>query len=186
MVDYLTKAGMPPKSGQEVRLIDIPVESNSGMGVFDNLHDCETPGELAEHLNETVLENHGAVWDAWLTELLKAVNDPDFKDSLTMMIETAKPQIKGFWANQEIAPMINRIVNRLAIIQATGIQAVRWGLINVSEQEVINSVTSIFADIMEHRGSGQSRELIQDVEKVQVFIEKNFTLSALFAVYMFL
>lgn len=171
--DYISESGRNAKSGQEVRLVDVPVDSQSGMGVFDNLHDFKNPGELADYLNTECSKYHGSVFAEFMERLVKDIENPDKLGDWQLWMHTGRIQIAGHWWNQDCAPMIKRILSRLAMVYAVGIQAVKYGVLPFSEEDVLKSCSSVFESFMEHRGSGASRELIQGIEAVEIFIKRN-------------
>src|SRR5258708_5233276 len=48
-----------PKGSQEVRLIDIEADAGAGMGVFEQLHECESPAKLSLTLGQAAKMYYG-------------------------------------------------------------------------------------------------------------------------------
>ncbi|WP_161802720.1 MULTISPECIES: DUF927 domain-containing protein [Serratia] len=63
---FMGAGGKRIHAGQEARLPDIPADAGCGMGVWENLHGCASPGELAEALERHAQAFHGSAGRAFL------------------------------------------------------------------------------------------------------------------------
>ena len=69
LAEHMSEAGKKARAGQELRMIDLPADAGAGRGVFEELHEFESGGELAEHLKLAAVKTYGTAGRAWLEYL---------------------------------------------------------------------------------------------------------------------
>lgn len=72
------------KPGQAIRRLDIPVETENGMGVFHFVPEGWSPAEFSQYLRDQSLQCRGAVQEAYLTAML--TNFPAARQSVEDMM----------------------------------------------------------------------------------------------------
>lgn len=70
---HLELGGIKQKTGQALRLLDIPVEVENGYGAFHHFHPnyFSSPAELSQHLRREAEKCRGAVMEAYLDVMLR-------------------------------------------------------------------------------------------------------------------
>ena len=71
LADHMAAVGKRAKAGQEVRLADVPVEGESGQGLFQELHGHPSGAALADALTEAVRAEHGTAAREYLRVLVE-------------------------------------------------------------------------------------------------------------------
>lgn len=72
----MSERGNITHAGQDVRLANIPADAGAGIGLFQNLHEMESPAALATHLREATRRNtFGTPSRASLGHLLRERDD---------------------------------------------------------------------------------------------------------------
>ena len=61
LADAMYSSRRSPKGSQEVRLIDIEADAGAGMGVFEQLHECESPAKLSLTLGQAAKMYYGTL-----------------------------------------------------------------------------------------------------------------------------
>ena len=63
---HMAEAGKRVMAGQEVRMVDIPLDAGQGMGGVEALHGHATPGALVEAMTGAAARCYGVAGRAWL------------------------------------------------------------------------------------------------------------------------
>jgi len=74
LADHLSGVGRKARGGQEVRLINIRADANSGLGIFEDLHGLPSPDAFARHLQEESRRCYGAAIRHFLEYIVKKVD----------------------------------------------------------------------------------------------------------------
>lgn len=73
LADKNAEAGRRTQAGQEVRLVDIPIDAGAGMGGFQELHGDDTADDLAKRLAVLTARCYGAPLRTFLRRLVDAL-----------------------------------------------------------------------------------------------------------------
>jgi putative DNA primase/helicase len=71
LADHMAEGMKRARTGQEVRMADIPADAGGGMGAFEDLHNREGGADFARHITGqagNVYSATGRDWLQWLTE----------------------------------------------------------------------------------------------------------------------
>lgn len=162
--DHMREAGKRSRAGQEVRMVDIPTESQ--FGLFDELHGHKDGAALSIALHEAVSKYHGTTARAYLKAL---VNVP---------AETLCQQVKALCSDfiDEVVPdgangQARRVAQRFALIAAGGEIASRLGLTGWDQDEAKRGAHECFNAWLERRGGTGAQEIDTALAQVKHFIE---------------
>lgn len=157
-------------AGMEVRMLSIPADAGLDMGMFECLHDCKTPGALAENITDAAIKARGAVGTAWLEFLADDFIHDDAK-ALSKSID----HWTGELADGEDGGQVRRAARRFATVLVAGTTACALDLTGWQKGDVICAVSKCFSAWKENFQSdgGQSREQQQILEQVVAFIQMN-------------
>jgi putative DNA primase/helicase len=156
----IEESGRRVKAGQEVRLINIPVERK--FGIYDDLHGF-TGATLAAAIKDAAKANYGYAGRAFLEKLVE--DRRNWQDDW----QTAKsdPRFKPLSADGQD----ERVAGRFALIALAGEVAIEYGVLPWEPGEAIEATKAMFEVWKAGRVSGNS-EPRQIREKVQAFIDK--------------
>lgn len=71
--DLMQEASKTPMAGQELRLVQVPVDSGDGCGILDGLADSGARGALIRAVDDAVSRNHGHPIRVFLSQLTKTL-----------------------------------------------------------------------------------------------------------------
>jgi uncharacterized protein (DUF927 family) len=168
-LDYRAEhAGRRPLAGQEVRLINIPADAGAGMGVFENLHDFDEPGLLADHLRDASARYYGTAGRAFLLRLVTArSSDPGFYERVR--------RLRQQFINDHLPTgsdgQVRSVCGRLGVIAAAGELATEWNILPWNAGEATQAAATCFMAWLGERGGIGAGEVQIAFQQVRAFIE---------------
>lgn len=158
-------------AGMEVRMLSIPADAGSDMGLIECLHDCKTPGALAEDITDAAVKAHGAVGREWLEFLADDFIHDDAKKALSKSIDRWTAEL----VSENEGGQVRRAARRFATVIVAGITATALNLTGWTKDDVILAVSKCFAAWKDNFQSdgGQSREQQRIIEQIIAFIQQN-------------
>jgi len=166
LVEHAANAGERTYAGVEVRMIQIP--SDSGMhGVFEELHGFSGGKALAEHLEQSVTQHHGAPFRDWLHHITQ---------NLPEVTSQAKAMLKDFTRRltpQDAGNQVGRAVTRFALVAMAGELATRAGITGWPEGEAFKAAERCLASWMTDRGHAANQEDKAALEQICDFMTRN-------------
>lgn len=166
LVEHAANAGERTYAGVEVRMIQIP--SDSGMhGVFEELHGFSGGKALAEHLEQSVTQHHGAPFRDWLHHITQ---------NLPEVTSQAKAMLKDFTRRltpQDAGNQVGRAVTRFALVAMAGELATRAGITGWAEGEAFKAAERCLASWMTDRGHAANQEDKAALEQICDFMTRN-------------
>ena len=153
-----------PNPGQELRLADLPAEAGADMGVFEQLHEHESPAALALALKDAATRFHGTVGREWLAVVVK---------NRTALAEQLPERIREFCVDHvplEAAGQVERVARRFALVAAAGELLAAYGLTAWPEGMAEQSAARCFQDWLANYGGGP-RESLNVQRQVRLFFE---------------
>lgn len=125
------------KAGQEIRLVDIPVDAGQGMGAFENLHDSENASDFSRKLTDTSAKSYGTAGIAFVEAII---------DNLSIVPECLS-QCRSFV--KELMPpcasgQVERVAMRFALVALAGELAASFDITGWNEAEAANAVKQCF------------------------------------------
>lgn len=155
----MSEAGKRSTAGQQVRLLDIPV--NRAFGVFDDLHHCKGGRELSDQIKTACERYYGHVGKAFLRSLVR--DDPA---QLGGDLEAIKLCFETETSNQE-----GRGADRFAVVALAGELAISYELLPWEKGDAINAAVVLFNVWRKHRGKGNTEDK-QILSLVRAFVER--------------
>lgn len=158
-------------AGMEIRMLSIPADAGAEMGLIECLHDCKTPGALAEKITDAAATARGAVGKEWLEFLADDFIHDDAKKALSKSIDRWTAEL----VSENEGGQVRRAARRFAVVLVAGITATALNLTGWSKDDVILAVSKCFTawkDNFQNDG-GQSREQQQIIDQVIAFIQQN-------------
>jgi putative DNA primase/helicase len=119
---HMMEVGKKIKAGQEVRMVDIPANAGSGMGIFEKLHEVNEPSKFADYFKTMCEKYHGVAADVFIGKLV-------LEDNLTVHTKIQDEQNNFFEKIPlEIHGQVKRVAQRFALVAAAGELATAYGI----------------------------------------------------------
>lgn len=144
-------------AGQEIRIINLPVDKGTGENIFADIHGFDSPAALSEHLAEAAKTYWGTPLRAFLKDLLSESND-----ELDSNLQGIKKNINAFV--KEVVPggcsgQVLRTARKFGLIAAAGIFANAKGIFPWSPEEAIETAKEWFNVWLKNFGTQGNLEL---------------------------
>jgi putative DNA primase/helicase len=165
VTDHAGTAGKQVKAGTDIRLLNIPVGVHPESGSFQDLHDFDSPKELAEHLNENVRTCYGSAGRAFLELML---TDREAK------MERLREVINRFVRenlDKSHASEVQRVANRFALMAAAGTLATEVGITGWRKDDAYQACVDCYGMWIGARGTAGSTDDERALRQVRKFLE---------------
>lgn len=167
--DHMLMAGHKTYAGQEVRLVNLPAESPSGYGVFDELHVFSSGEAFSKHLVESSRRYYGTA----LREFLKKIIGQNLLDKIKLEWRKYKENFIKSQSSEGMATEVLRVLERFAIVAFAGNLAARLQVLPWPDDESEFAAVRLFKDWIAARGTVGSTATIEAIRRVRAFIGNN-------------
>ncbi|MBK6852106.1 MAG: DUF927 domain-containing protein [Burkholderiales bacterium] len=168
LAQHMAEAGKRIRAGQELRMVDMPADAGTGLGLFDTVHEHEGGAALAQHLAKACESTHGTLGRAWL-EWLTAHTDEwprQLRQDVEALTLAYVPEIAD--------GQVQRAGRRFALVAAAAELATRQGLTGWKSGEATEGVRQCFLAWIGARPAGfGSSEKTEALRQVRAWLEKN-------------
>nr|WP_243444431.1 DUF927 domain-containing protein [Acetobacter persici] len=171
--DLNKESGKGTKAGQEVRFLDMPADAGAGMGLFEETHHCDTPGEFADYLANACGQFYGAPFRAFMEHLadrMAAEGVMGFREALLARMDTIATSYLQNWPKASAGALC---CATLCMIALAGELATEFNLTGWDRDTPEVLVGLCFADWLRLRGTAGRREDEQAIQKLRDFISRN-------------
>ncbi len=161
--------GRKQTAGQKVRVVDVPADTGSGLGLFETLHGFAAAGALAKHLTAAASKHYGTAARAFIEFVA-----PDLDD----LREEVKGSVRDFVADNCPAGadgQVQRVAGRFGLIAAAGEIATALGILPWDSGEALNSTRTCFKAWVEARGGVEPSEVRDGIAAVRAFLSAHGT-----------
>lgn len=165
--DHMAEGGKRSRTGQDVRMADIPAEAGKGMGVFESLHGQVNAAELSQLLVREAALCHGAVGYAF--QQWASANAP----TLGHRVRQAMSQLAASWVPPGASGQVARVAARFALVGVAGALATEAGLTGWNTGESEAAAKTCFDAWLASRGGSGSGEVTAMLRQVRRFLEAN-------------
>jgi len=165
LADHMAEGMKRARTGQEVRMADIPADAGKGMGAFENLHDHEGGSSFSRHLVGQAGSVYGATGRAWLqwltgnTDTIKTRT----RDAAAALARQLVPEAAG--------GQVERVGARFALVGAAGELATAAGLTGWATGESERAARECFNAWLAARGGIGNGEVVSMLRQVRRFLE---------------
>lgn len=153
------------KAGQAVRVVDIPADAGSGLGLFEVLHKHESPAKLARHLNEAATSYYGTAFRAFLQFLATDRNN------LSQQAQVIMRDFEASTCPPEADSQVLRVCGRFALAAAAGELGIALGVLPWPVGEASRAAAVCFHTWLEQRGGIGAAEVTAGIEQVRRFFQ---------------
>ncbi len=166
LADHMAEGMRRARTGQEVRMADIPADAGAGNGMFENTHGVEGGGsEFSRHIVEQAGRCYGAVgveWLQWLTEHASTLK-ADIRKRVQVIEANMIPESGG--------GQVHRVGLRFAMVGAAGELATAAGLTGWGVGESERAARACFDAWLAARGGTGDGEVTAMLRQVRAFLE---------------
>lgn len=164
---HMAEAGKRVMAGQEVRMVDIPLDAGQGMGGVEALHGHATPGALVEAMTGAAARCYGVAGRAWLEWACS--RQAGLAERLAAMVDELRAEMLPNGGGEQV----RRVARRFALVGAAGELASEAGITGWAAGIASAGVRRCFADWLAARGHLDNGEDAQALAQVRAFLEKN-------------
>ncbi|WHZ12497.1 MAG: DNA primase, phage-associated [Burkholderiaceae bacterium] len=163
--DHMAEGMKRTRTGQEVRMADIPTDAGAGMGAFERLHGIEGGAVFASHITAQAGSVHGAAGRAWLQWLTENAA------TLKARIREAAGRLAGQIVPEAASGQVERVGARFALVGAAGELATEAGLTGWPKGEAERAARACFNAWLAARGGIGNGEVVAMLRTVRRFLE---------------
>ncbi|PKO27431.1 MAG: hypothetical protein CVU36_20425 [Betaproteobacteria bacterium HGW-Betaproteobacteria-9] len=167
LADHMAEGMKRARTGQEVRMADIPADAGRGMGAFENLHDHEGGSNFSRYLTGQAGSVYGATGRAWLQWLTENA------DTIKARIRTASAALALQLVPEAAGGQVDRVGARFALVGAAGELATAAGLTGWAAGESERAARECFNAWLAARGGIGNGEVVAMLRQVRSFYELN-------------
>ncbi len=165
LADHMAEGMKRARTGQEVRMADIPADAGRGMGAFENLHGHEGGAAFARHITAQAGSVYGATGRAWLQYLTENA------DGLKARIRQAADRLASRIVPEAASGQVERVGARFALVGAAGEMATAAGLTGWPSGEAEKAARECFNAWLAARGGIGNGEVSAMLRQVRRFLE---------------
>ena len=165
LADHMAEGMKRARTGQEVRMADVPADAGVGMGAFENLHGHEGGAAFARHLTQAAAAVYGATGRAWLQWLT------DHADTLKARTREAANALTAQLVPEGASGQVERVGARFALVGAAGELATVAGLTGWQAGESERAARACFNAWLAQRGGIGNGEVFAMLRQVRRFLE---------------
>ncbi len=165
LADHMAEGMKRTRTGQEVRMADIPADAGVGLGAFENLHGREGGSDFAKHITHQAQAVYGATGRAWLVWLCAHA------DTLKASIREASTALARQIIPEAASGQVERVGARFALVGAAGELATAAGMTGWPAGESERAARACFNAWLAARGGTGNGEVVAMLRAVRRFLE---------------
>jgi putative DNA primase/helicase len=165
LADHMAEGMKRTRTGQEVRMSDIPADAGAGMGAFEHLHGFDGGSAFSRHVTGQAASVYGATGRAWLEWLTTHA------DTLKARIRAAAAALGAQLVPEAASGQVERVGARFALVGAAGELATEAGLTGWAKGESENAARACFNAWLAARGGIGNGEVVAMLRAVRRFLE---------------
>ena len=165
LADHMAEGMKRTRTGQEVRMADIPADAGMGLGAFEELHGHAGGAAFAKHITHQAQAVYGATGRAWLEWLTTNA------DTLKASIRKAADALAAQLIPKDSSGQVERVGARFALVGAAGELATAAGLSGWRIGESEDAARVCFNAWLAARGGNGNGEIVAMLRAVRRFLE---------------
>ena len=141
--EFAKRYGVKVDDGINVRLANIEVTNDNGLGIFDCVPDGETSKGLADKLRQyTESTYYGTAGPEFIVQLIADIKNNGLK-AFTKNLENGLTEFQKT-VNSDTDPMVGRVARRFALVAVAGELAIQYGVLPWKENTAIKAAQVCF------------------------------------------
>jgi len=165
LADHMAEGMKRARTGQEVRMADIPADAGAGLGAFENLHDFAGGAAFASHLTREAQACHGTPGRAFIEWACGQAG------ALPKRLRTSVHALARQWVPGGASGQVERVAARFALVGVAGELATEAGLTGWPQGEGERAARACFDAWLSARGGAGNGEVRQMLRQVRRFLE---------------
>ena len=166
--DHIGNAGKKTMAGQSVRLLDIPIETERH-GAFRSFHDCATPAQFAQSINQRIAQSYGVAGPEFVRKLISWLEDDDRHEKLKAFHAKIMSSLRAGHKFPSDG-LTERALQRFALIAAAGELATLFEITGWQTGEAIKAVKEVMKLWLQGRDLPTLRDLEATRDRVLTFV----------------
>lgn len=167
MADHMAEAGKRVRAGQEIRMVDVPLDVGNGMGGIEDCHGKGGPAQLADAVVAAGAKHYGVAGRAWLEHACEHF------DALGPQLLELLDDYRDAIVPEAASAQVRRVGSRFALVAAAGELASRAGITAWPAGESLRAVRQCFNAWLASRGHMDNGEDAGMLRQVKQFLELN-------------
>jgi uncharacterized protein (DUF927 family) len=165
LADHALTVGKRTKGGAEVRLLNIEADAGAALGLFEKIHDAQSPDAFARQLKDAALRCYGAPLRAYLDSLTRR------RAAVERWVRTFQAEFVTRHVPAGASGEVCRAAQRFAMIAAAGQLATDAEITGWEKDEAANAVATCMKAWIASRGTTGAGDAEAAVNQVRRFIE---------------
>ncbi|MDD3936854.1 DUF927 domain-containing protein [Rhodoferax sp.] len=165
LADHMAEGQKRTRTGQEVRMVDIPADAGLGLGAFENLHGHDGGSNFSRYATGHAASVYGAPGRAWLDYLTTHA------DTLKARIREASTTLVNEMVPFQSSGQVERVGARFALVGVAGEMATAAGLTGWPPGESERAALTCFNAWLSARGGKGNGEVVAMLRQVRRFLE---------------
>ena len=165
LADHMAEGMKRTRTGQEVRMADIPADAGAGLGAFENLHDFAGGAAFSSHLTREAQACHGAPGRAFIEWACTNT------EGLGRRLRTGVQALARDWIPAGASGQVQRVGARFALVGVAGELATEAGLTGWPAGESARGARACFDAWLAARGGAGNGEVVAMLRAVRRFLE---------------
>lgn len=166
LADHMAEANKRTRTGQEIRLADIPADAGKRLGIFEELHNIEGGARFANTLNANAAKHYGVAGRVFIERL--ASERDAAKAAMRAHMQAFMLKMREHGAEGQA----QRVAARFAQVGAAGELATAWGFTGWPEGMALQSAERCYRAWLSARGGLGNAEERDMVQQVREFLER--------------
>lgn len=167
LAQHMEVVAKTPRAGQEVRMLDVPLEAGAGMGGLETLHGHSGPAALADAVVSAAARFYGQAGRAWLEWACE--HHATLPARLQALVHRYRDELMPEAASEQV----RRAASRFALVAAAGELASQAGITAWPQGEALRGLRKCFNDWLAARGHLDNGEDAAMLRQVRRFLETN-------------
>lgn len=165
LADHMAEGMKRTRTGQEVRMADIPVDAGTGMGAFEDLHDRDGGAAFARDITRQALACHGGPGRAFIEWACTNA------ETLSRRVREAQANLAAQLVPQGASGQVERVGARFALVGVAGELATEAGLTGWAPGESERAARACFNAWLAARGGIGNGEVVSMLRCVRRYLE---------------
>lgn len=161
----MSVANRKTKAGQELRMLNIASDAGKKMGIFERLHDVDTPNLFADLITLSCEENKGYAGPEFVEWII--ANKTACKNEFAKQKES--------WAKltEHESSQVQRVASKFALISAAGELASMAKITGWKDLEATRAAAACFEAWRKTWATSGDQEHLRIIEQIRSFIQKD-------------